>query len=82
MEVYELKYFSTKDSICAADFEREHIVKINIKYIVSISELFSFYTPLSGRYVSDYSIVSMVNKDRFLIKKEAYSNLIKVLELN
>jgi len=72
MEMFKINFISSH-SLCADDFKNKpESVFLNLKYLVSISDLLKFYLPTSGGYVNQYSIVTMLNNSRYYITEEEY----------
>lgn len=79
--MYKLHYFKkSQEGICADDFKNEkEIATINLKLLLSLSDLQKFETPLSGRFVGKFAIVTMSNNDKYYIDENSFVNLSKLL---
>jgi hypothetical protein len=74
--MFKLNYFKKSDSICGSDFENNRKTEhINLLQVSSLSELKAFRLPFSGKYVGDYSILSMLNGDKFAVDKKEYQRI-------
>ena len=79
----ELRYISRADGLCYSDFERkDRVTRINPTYIVSIDEPVLFNSTPVGGESKLYSIVAMINGDRYYIREREYTMLINYLNLN
>jgi hypothetical protein len=67
--IIRLLYFKkSQTGICADDFKnKEKVDIINLEYLLSVSDLESFMTPFTGRYVGKFAIVKMSNNDTYYI---------------
>lgn len=74
-----LSYFhKSKGAITSSYFNNsEKIDIINEKYIVSITEVNKYHTPLSNNYIGDVAIVTMINGDFYYINEESLESLKK-----
>lgn len=79
---HELHYFMVGNGgLCANDFERPpKLTHINEKFILSISDVLTFYKPLSGDYVGKYVRVTMSNDDIYCITEQSYNMLMEKLK--
>ncbi len=79
--LYKLSYFKKSQSgICANDFKnKKEVDTINLNFLLSLSELQRFETPLSGRYVEHFAIVTMSNNDTYYIDTTSFEDLSKAL---
>jgi hypothetical protein len=77
MNFITIEYFSNSDKgISAEDFKNQgRQVKINLEFILSLSELRRFTLPFSGQYVDSYALLTMSNNDRYYIKAPSYTDL-------
>lgn len=76
MNLFTLKYFSKSDGISGSDFEnQDKIVKINLDFLLSLSNLEEFRLPFSGDFRGKYVLVTMSNNDRYYIREEEYKKL-------
>ena len=76
--MYKLEYFTNDTRLCESDFDNKVQTEyINLSEISSISQLKEFKLPFSGKFVGKYSIVSMKNRDNFVIKEAEYLKLLK-----
>lgn len=76
MILYKLHFFKKGTGLCADDFNnKEYFENINPEFILSISGILSFNTPLSKRYVGEYAIVTMSNNDKYFIKSGSFIDL-------
>jgi hypothetical protein len=84
MNIFELKYFSkSSKGISASDFENEaKNVKINIDFILSLSEIETFKLPLSENFAGKYALVTMSNNDKYYIKENIFKILNYKLKTN
>lgn len=78
---YKLHYFQkSKEGICADDFKNEEkTYTINLKMVLSLSDLIEFETPFTRRYVGDYALLTMANDDKYYINERSFQNLTEVL---
>ena len=81
--IYKLKYFHKSEGnegLCGSDFKNSISLElINLKLLISLSELMLFRLPFSGERVDYYSIVTMSNNLNFFILKSEYEKLRKHL---
>jgi len=80
--LYKLHYFNKSDGICANDFNNTiKFELINLSFILSISELLDFRTPLSGRFVDKYGVLTMSNNDKYFINEKSFTELNNAINL-
>jgi hypothetical protein len=80
--MFKLNYFKKSESICGSDFENKRNTEyINLQQVSSLSELRVFRLPFSGKYVGDYSIVRMLNGDKFAVDKKEYQRIKTALNI-
>ncbi len=65
---YPGKYFQIGDTI-------------NLKFLLSLSDLQKFETPLSGRYVGKFALVTMSNNDKYYIDEDSFADLSEALSM-
>lgn len=77
MKFFILKYFSKSDQgICSNDFTNtEQLVKINLEFVLSLSELERFILPLSGELADSYALLTMSNNDKYYIREKVFKEL-------
>lgn len=82
--MYKLWYFKkTKGDICGSDFENSlRCDYVNLGHIVSVSWVEMFRLPLSGDKKGMYSMVTMVNGDKYFIHDVSFRELVLVLNGN
>jgi len=78
--MFKLEYLrKSQTGICADDFNKaKEIDTINLQYLLSLSDLQKFETPLSGRYVGKFALVTMSNNDKYYIDENAFADLSEV----
>lgn len=80
--MFRLHFFkkSSTTSLCSADFEnKQEVETINLKFLLSLSDMQKFSLPLSGKYIADYALVTMSNNDKYYIDKKSFDNLKLIL---
>ena len=79
--MYKLHYFrKSQTGICADDFKNtKEIDTINLRFLLSLSDLQKFETPLSGRYVGKFALVIMSNNDKYYIDENSFADLSEAL---
>jgi len=79
--LFKLRFFKQSQiGICADDFKNEKkITTINLKFLLSLSDLQKFETPLSNRYVGKYALVTMSNNDKYYIDENSFFDLSETL---
>lgn len=79
--MYKLHYFKkSQTGICADDFKNaKKVDTINLNFILSLSDLKKFVTPLSRRYVGKFAIVTMNNNDKYYIDENSFAYLLEAL---
>jgi hypothetical protein len=79
--MFKLHFFKkSQNGICADDFKNaKEIDTINLKYLLSLSDLQKFETPLSGRYVGKFALVTMSNNDKYYIDENSFADLSEAL---
>lgn len=77
MKWINVKYFYNQSSFSAEDFRnnKENEVRINPKYILSLTKLKDCALALSGEYVGKYALLTMSNNDCYVMREEAYKSL-------
>lgn len=80
--LFKLNFFKkSQTGVCADDFKNtKYIDTINLKYLLSLSDLQKFETPLSGKYVGEFALVTMSNNDKYYIDENSFADLSKALE--
>src|SRR5690606_18753900 len=80
---FRLHFFKkSNNGICADDFKNKtEIDTINLKMILSLSELLKFETPLSGRYVGKYAMLTMSNNDKYYIHENSFADLSNAISM-
>ena len=75
--MYKLHYFiKSQTGICADDFKNaKEVDTINLNFLLSLSDLQTFVTPLSGRYVGKFARVTMSNNDKYYIDENSFADL-------
>ena len=75
--MYKLHYFrKSQTGICADDFKNaKEVDTINLNFLLSLSDLQTFVTPLSGRYVGNFARVTMSNNDKYYIDENSFADL-------
>jgi hypothetical protein len=75
--MYNLKFVRYGESFCSADFDRNKdlTVNVNLSHLVSYTDLKTFSLPHWKKSNKFYSIVSMVNGDKYIIREEEYLKL-------
>ena len=78
---YKLQFFrKSKGGICANDFKNsKQIERINLDFILSLTDIQKFNMPLSGDFVGKYASITMSNDDTFFIDEESFKDLSKYL---
>ncbi len=81
MKLFILEYFAKSDQgICSNDFKnKDQLVKINLNFVLSLSELEKFTLPLSGGYVDSYALLTMSNNDKYYIREKVFKKLGKAI---
>ena len=75
-------YFHSGSSICGSDFDKKDKREIvNPNAISSIGEIDFFRLPLTGNKMEEYATVSMINGEKFHLKKHHYLDLMRQLEI-
>jgi len=74
---FRLHFFKkSSNGICADDFKNKtETDTINLKMILSLSDVQKFETPLSGRYVGDYAMLTMSNNDKYYLHEKSFADL-------
>ena len=77
MNFFPLKYFAkTNTSVCSNDFKnKDRVEKINLNFVLSLSDIEKFTLPLSGEYVSSFAILTMMNNDKYYIRESSYKEV-------
>lgn len=81
---FKLHFFKKSDNgICANDFKykQKHIETINLKMILSLSDLLIFEKPLSGDYVGNYALLTMSNNDKYYIDEKSFADLSNAISM-
>lgn len=80
---YVIKYFKKSDSLCADDFENNDKIEwINLDFLLSLSSLKMYYTPMSGKEIGRYALVTMSNNDKYCIREDEFIELEKSIAKN
>lgn len=80
--IHKLEYFKSGTGLCADDFNnKKESININIKYLLSYTNIKDFNLPLSGKYVGKYAFVKMKNNDIYYINEESYNKLNKFINI-
>lgn len=79
--MYKLHYFrKSQTGICADDFKNvKKVVKINLKFLLSLSDLKIFSTVFTEKYVGKFAVVTMSNNDKYYIDENSFSDLSQAL---
>lgn len=79
--MYKLHYFrKSQTGICADDFKNaKKVDTINLKLLLSLSDLQKFETPLSGTYIGKFALVTMSNNDKYYIDENSFADLSEAL---
>ena len=66
----------SQTGICANDLNNENQVEfINLKFLLSISDLLEFHLPFSGDFKGNYAKVTMSNDDAYYINENSFAEL-------
>lgn len=75
-EFYKLTFFEEGETLCSEDFKnKDKTIIINLDYLVSLSSLNQFKTPLTDKPVEKYAVVRMITGDAFFIREGSYNAL-------
>ena len=79
---YTLRYFKkSNDGLSGSDFNNnEYAENINLKYLLSFSQILTFTLPFSGKSVGKYATVTMSNNDIYYITQNSLLSLLNTLE--
>lgn len=77
MNWINVKYFYNHSTFSADDLRnnKEDEVRVNPKYILSLTKLKAYRLPFSGEYVGKYALLTMSNNDCYVMREEAYKSL-------
>lgn len=78
MNLFTLTFFCKNPTkgIAGSDFENmEQQVKINLDFLLSLSDIQPFVLPFSRQHVGNYAIVTMSNNDIYYIREKYYYKL-------
>ena len=75
--MFKLQFFQkSQNGICAKDLQNnQQAENINLKFLLSLSDLLRFETPFTGCFVGNYAVVTMSNNDRYFIDEKAFYDL-------
>jgi hypothetical protein len=79
--MYKLHYFKkSQTGICADDFKNAtEVDTINLKLLLSLSDLQKFRGPLTGKYIGKFALVTMSNNDKYYIDENSFVDLSETL---
>ena len=80
---FKLHFFKkTSNGICANDFKNKtEIDTINLKMVLSLSNLQKFEMPLTGNYVGNYALLTMNNNDKYYLHENSFADLSNAISI-